>query len=244
MSRAFCLVCQAARGSFSTASIHTKYILFNCICINFDGNTNNGKVCHIKIEYYIIPHNQELVNSFTKIFSKVAKKPSANEAKGLNFAILNTRSIKYFPILPHRKVVHLLHGIGAIVIEPSGDDGAESVDEEGGFIVAGRVIGYCLKVCAELLGIVFDGVKEPREVIGIGARVDACIREHLHKYLFNFGFHIRSSLHKLVGQTDDFGCELLALCLYDSVIDGIGKTCKNTADNTDNNAYHHCHISV
>ena len=138
----------------------------------------------------------------------------------------------------------MLHGVGAIVIEPSGDDGAESVDEEGGFIVAGRVIGYCLKVCAELLGIVFDGVKEPREVIGIGARVDACIREHLHKYLFNFGFHIRSSLHKLVGKANDLGRELLALCLYDSVIDGIGQACKDTADNTDNNAYHHCHIPV
>ena len=244
MSRAFCLVCQAARGSFSTASIHAKYILFDCICINFGGNTNNGKVCHIKIEYYIIPHNQELVNSFTKIFSKVAKKPSANEAKGLNFAILNTRSIKYFPILPHRKVVHLLHGIGAIVIEPSGDDGAESVDEEGGFIVAGRVIGCRLEVCAELLGVVFNGVKEPSEVLGGGARSDACIRKHIHKYLFNFGLHIRSSFHKFVGKTDNFGRELLALCLYDSVIDGIGKTCKNTADNTDNNAYHHCHISV
>ena len=30
----------------------------------------------------------------------------------------------------------MLYGIGAIVIEPSGDDGAESVDEEGGFILA------------------------------------------------------------------------------------------------------------
>ena len=74
MSRAFCLVCQAARGSFSTASIHAKYILFNCICINFDGNTNNGKVCHIKIEYYIIPHNQELVNSFYKNIFKSCEK--------------------------------------------------------------------------------------------------------------------------------------------------------------------------
>ena len=60
----------------------------------------------------------------------------------------------------------MLHGVGTIVIEPSGDDGAESVDEEGGFVVAGRVIGCCLEVCAELLGIVFDGVKKPREVIG------------------------------------------------------------------------------
>ena len=64
MSRAFCLVCQAARGSFSTASIHAKYILFSCICINLDGNTNNAKVCHIKIDYYIISQVKEFVNRF------------------------------------------------------------------------------------------------------------------------------------------------------------------------------------
>ena len=118
-------------------------------------------------------------------------------------------------ILPHRKLVHLLHGVGAIVIEPSGDDGAESVDDEGDFIVAGCVIGCRLEVCANLLGIDFDGIKKPREVLGGGARVDACIREHIHKYLFNFGFHIRSSLHKLVGQTDDFGGNLLSLAPHD-----------------------------
>ena len=138
----------------------------------------------------------------------------------------------------------MLYGVGAIVIEPSGDDGAESVDEEGGFIVAGRVLGYRLKVCAELLGIVFDGVKEPREILGIGARVDACIREHLHKYLFNFGFHIRSSLHKLVGQTDDFGCDLLSLALYDKVIHRIGESRKYTTNQANRNTDHHCHISV
>ena len=152
--------------------------------------------------------------------------------------------LEQFSILPHRKLVRLLHGIGAVVIEPSGDDGAESVDEEGGFIVAGRVIGCRLEVCAELLGIVFDGVKEPREVIGIGASIDACIRKYIHKYLFNFGGHIRSSLHQLVGKANDLGCELLALCLYDSVIDGIGKACKNAADYAYNNADDHSHIFV
>ena len=68
MSRAFCLVFQAARGSFSTASIHAKYILFSCICINFDGNTNNGKVRHIKIKYYIISQAKEFVNRICESF--------------------------------------------------------------------------------------------------------------------------------------------------------------------------------
>ena len=193
------------------------------------------------ILYHII---KNLSIDFTKIFSKVAKKPSANEAKGLNFAILNTRSIKYFPILPHRKLVHSLHGIGAVVIEPSGDDGAESVDEEGGFIVAGRVIGCRLEVCAELFGVGFNGVKEPREVLGGGARVDACIREHIHKYLFDFGFHFRSSLHKLVGKTDNFGRNLLSLALNDKVIHRVCESCENTTDQANWNTDHHCHISV
>ena len=83
MSRAFCLVFQAVRGSFSTASIHAKYILFNCICINFDGNTNNGKVCHIKIEYYIIPQTNEFVNGFCKNISKNYVKALRDDAKGL-----------------------------------------------------------------------------------------------------------------------------------------------------------------
>ena len=135
-----------------------------------------GKYAYVKLSIILYHISKNLSIGFTKIFSKVAKKPSANEAKGLNFAILNTRSNKQFPILPHRKVVHLLHGIGAIVIEPSGDDGAESVDEEGGFVVACRVIGCRLEVCAELLGVVFDGVKKPREVLGGIARIDACIR--------------------------------------------------------------------
>ena len=74
--------------------------------------------------------------------------------------------LEQFSILPHRKLVHSLHGVGAVIIEPSGDDGAESVDEEGGFIVAGRVIGCRLEVCAELLGVVFDSVKQPREILG------------------------------------------------------------------------------
>ena len=152
--------------------------------------------------------------------------------------------LEQFSILPHRKLVHSLHGVGAIVIEPSGDDGAESVDEEGCFVVAGRVIGCCLEVCAKLLGVVFDGVKNPSEVLGGGARIDACIREHFCNYLLDFGFHIRSSLHKLVGQTDDFGRNLLSLALNDKVIHRIGESCENTADQANRNTDHHCHISV
>ena len=152
--------------------------------------------------------------------------------------------IKNFLIFPHNKLVHSLHGIGAIVIEPSGDDGAESVDEEGGFIVAGRVIGCRLEVCAELLGVVFDGGKEPSEVLGGGARIDACIREHFCNYLLDFGFHIRSSLHKLVGQTNNFGRDLLSLALNDKVIHRIGKSCESTADESDGNADYQSHISV
>ena len=56
MSQAFCLVCQAARGSFSTASIHAKYILFSCIELNLGGNTNNGKVCPCKKTSIILYH--------------------------------------------------------------------------------------------------------------------------------------------------------------------------------------------
>ena len=152
--------------------------------------------------------------------------------------------LEQFLILPHRKVVHLLHGVGAIVIEPSGDDGAESVDEEGGFVVAGRVIGCSFSVCAELLGVGFNGVKEPREILGGGARSDACIRKHIHKYLFDFGFHIRSSLHKLVGQANNFGSDLLSLALNDEVIHRIGESCENTADQANRNTDHHRHISV
>ena len=53
--------------------------------------------------------------------------------------------------------------------------------------------------------------------------------------------HIRILFHQLVGKANDLGCELLALYLYNNVIDGIGKTCKNTADNTYNNADNHSH---
>ena len=67
MSRAFCLVCQAERGSFSTASIHAKYILFSCIELNLGGNTNNGKVYLCKIEYYIISQSNGFVNGFYEI---------------------------------------------------------------------------------------------------------------------------------------------------------------------------------
>ena len=203
-----------------------------------------GKYAISKLSIILYHKITDLSIGFTKIFSKVAKKPSANEAKGLNFAILNTRSIKYFPILPHRKLIHLLHGIGAIVIEPSGDDGAESVDEEGGFVVAGRVIGCRLEVCAELFGVGFNGVKEPREVLGGAARSDACIREHICKYLFNFGFHIRSSLHKLVGKPNNFGGDLLSLALNDKVIHRVCESCENTANQANGNADNHRHISV
>ena len=62
---------------------------------------------------------------------------------------------KKFLILPHRKLIHLLHGISATVIEPSGDDSAESVDKERGFIVAGGVIAFGFEMSAELLGVRF-----------------------------------------------------------------------------------------
>ena len=65
---------RGARGSFSTASIHAKYILFSCIELNLGGNTNNGKVCHIKIEYYIISQTIGFVNRFCKTFLNFSKK--------------------------------------------------------------------------------------------------------------------------------------------------------------------------
>ena len=51
------------------------------------------------------------------------------------------------------------------------------------------------------------------------------------------------SFYQLVGQTNDLGRELLALCLYDRVIDGIGETCENAADDANDNADYHSHIS-
>ena len=106
-------------------------------------------------------------------------------------------------MLPHHNLIHLLYGIGAIVIEPSGDDGAESVDEEGGFIVAGRVIGCCFKICSELLVIAFDDSKEPREVLCSIASIDTCIREHIHNYVLDSGFiflphFISSSVRRII----------------------------------------------
>ena len=62
---------------------------------------------------------------------------------------------KQLPILPHHNLAHLLHGIGAIMIEPSGDDGTESVDEERSFIVSGGVIAFGFETSAELLGVGF-----------------------------------------------------------------------------------------
>ena len=53
-----------------------------------------------------------------------------------------------------------------------------------------------------------------------------------------------ASFHKLIGQANDLGGDFFAFCLYDSVIDRIGETCKNTTDNADDNAYNHSHIFV
>lgn len=49
-----------------------------------------------------------------------------------------------------------------------------------------------------------------------------------------------ASLHKLIGEADDFGRELFALCPYDGIIDGVGEACKDTAEGTDQNADNHC----
>ena len=70
MSRAFCLVCQAARGSFSTASIHAKYILFSCIELNLGGNTNNGKVCLCKKSIILYHKSTNLSMGFVKFLEK------------------------------------------------------------------------------------------------------------------------------------------------------------------------------
>lgn len=43
---------------------------FSCICINFDGNTNNGKECCIKIEYSVISQTIGFVNRFWKNIQK------------------------------------------------------------------------------------------------------------------------------------------------------------------------------
>ena len=51
--------------------LHRKYsreiLLFGCIELNSGGNTNNGKVCLYKIEYYIISQTNEFVNGFYEI---------------------------------------------------------------------------------------------------------------------------------------------------------------------------------
>ena len=58
--------------------LHRKYsreiLLFSCIELNLGGNTNNGKVCLCKIEYYIISQANGFVNRFYKSFLKSAKK--------------------------------------------------------------------------------------------------------------------------------------------------------------------------
>jgi len=53
---------------------------------------------------------------------------------------------------------------GAIIIEPSGDDGAESVDEKRGFVVACLVVPLSFETRAEPLGIGFYIVKHPGKV--------------------------------------------------------------------------------
>ena len=57
----------------------------------------------------------------------------------------------------------MLCRLGTLVIEPSGDDGAESIDEKRSFIVAGRVIGLVFEMGSELLGIGFYIVEHPNE---------------------------------------------------------------------------------
>jgi len=46
--------------------------------------------------------------------------------------------------------------------------------------------------------------------------------------------------HELIGKAKDLGCEPLALCFYNGVIDGIGEACKNTANDADDNAEGDC----
>ena len=62
---------------------------------------------------------------------------------------------KKLSILPHHDLVHLTDRLGATVIEPSGNDSAESVDKERGFMVAGGVIAFGFEMSAELLGVRF-----------------------------------------------------------------------------------------
>ena len=86
-------------------------------------------------------------------------------------------------IFPHHDLVHLLHRIDAIIIEPSGDDSAESVDEERNSIVSGGVIAFGFETSAELLGVVFYIVKHPSEVLsGIAQIGGGCIiQEHFQR---------------------------------------------------------------
>jgi hypothetical protein len=64
-----------------------------------------------------------------------------------NYTIIPDLS-KQLPILPHHNLVHLLHGIGTIIIKPRCDDGAESVDKERDFIVAGGVVAFGFETSA------------------------------------------------------------------------------------------------
>ena len=108
------------------------------------------------------------------------------------------------------------------------------------------VIAFGFETSAELLRVGFYIVKHPNKVLGGIAQIgDACIvREHFQDGIFDFNFHIRSSFHQLVDKANDLGCDLLSLCLYDSVIDRIGETCKNAADNAHNNTDDHSHIFI
>ena len=47
---------------------------------------------------------------------------------------------KYSSIFPHHNLVHLTDRFGATVIEPSGNDGAESIDEKRGFVIISKLI--------------------------------------------------------------------------------------------------------
>ena len=51
-----------------------------------------------------------------------------------------------------------------------------------------------------------------------------------------FPAEIISSFHKLVCEANDLGCQFFALCLNNGIINGIGKACKNAADDACNKA--------
>ena len=93
---------------------------------------------------------------------------------------------EYFLVLLRHGLIHLLCRLGAIVIEPSGDDGAESVDKKRGVIVTCRVVAYGFETRAELFGVGFYIVKHTSEILlGIECFGDGCIvREHFQDSIF------------------------------------------------------------